>query len=172
MANTGMVYAPNVNSYLSSVSDATYAYFAAYDSPAAITRLNKATFAVVDVLTLSASMTYIQAASIDLAAQTAYFGTYQAPGRVAVVDLTTFTNDNRSLTLPGGVGLIFTSSIQPATGGLPATVYYGTGSSPGSVVRVDTTPTASPTRVPTASPSQRPTRTPTPVSAWELHLRS
>lgn len=159
MTNMGMVFAPNVNNYVASCSDATYAYFATYTAPGQITRLNKATFSIVDVLTLGSNAIYPQAASIDVAAQVAYFGTYQNPGRVAIVDLVTFTHNNRTLTLPQNAGLIYTSSITDS-----GDVYFGTGDSPGIVARLDPTPTAAPTIAPTTAPTQRPSRSPTAVS--------
>lgn len=156
-------YVPNVNSYLSSCSDSTYAYFATYESPARIVRLNKATFTVMDVLTLGANAAYIQTASIDDAAQLAYFGTFQSPGRVAIVDLATFTHNNRTLVLPQGTDSIYSAAIQPAASGLPTRLFFGTGASPGEVAVLDTTPTSAPTRTPTTAPSARPTRLPTKV---------
>lgn len=44
-----------------------------------ITRLDKATFTITGVLRLGSNAIYVQSASIDMAAQTAYFGTYQSP---------------------------------------------------------------------------------------------
>lgn len=166
MTNMGAVFSPNVNSYLSSCSDRTFAYFATYATPGQVTRLNKATFTIVDVLTFIDGAAYVQAASIDLVAQLAFFGTYQTPGRVAIVDLATFTHNNRTLRLPAGADLIYTSALQPAAEAAGGTtrVFLGTGASPGVIALLDTTPTLAPTRTPTRAPTGLPTRAPTGVS--------
>lgn len=80
---------------------------------------------------------------------------------MAIVDLTTFTHNNRTALLPAGANLIYTSAIDEGVGS--STLYFGTGASPGVIARLDTTPTSAPTRAPTVFPTENPTRSPTAV---------
>lgn len=138
---------------IDTLSSPTYAYFGTYTRPGEILKVALgaplAPPTLVDRLTLNAGDDVLATAVIDTTSTPtyAYFGTDTSPGRVIKVDtrrgVNTLPAVYSSLVLPAGLDRLRCSAIDAVTS--PAYAVFGTGTSPGRVIKMAIGPTVTPT---------------------------
>ncbi len=109
-----------------------YAYFASYEDPPIITKINTKLFSVEDYLTLSPGDGPIYTSAIDIKKQLLYFGANTSPGRITKVRISDFTKIS-SLDLDTEDEYVYGIKINPTT----QKAFVALGTFPGRAARID-----------------------------------
>lgn len=113
------------------------AYFGTSTEPGIVVKINLTDMTRVDAITLNSGENDLRAAVSDQLRGYVYFGTYTQPGIVVKINSLTFSRED-ALTLDAGQDYLVSAVIHPIPQSDPTEnhIYFGTDSSPGTVVQV------------------------------------